>query len=147
MERLFERHVEVLLGKQLPSGAKLLPQRSRHSLCTHRDEPMFRLKPDLLLEHRGRTWVLDSKWKLIDAAARERNYGLSQADFYQLYAYGQTHLQGQGEMALIYPRTERFREPLKPFAFSEQLRLWVLPFDLLAGELLGGERVGLPLGC
>lgn len=147
MERLFERHVEVLLRKQLPSGARLLPQRARHSLCTHRDEPMFRLKPDLLLEHEGLTWVLDTKWKLIDAAARERNYGLSQADFYQLYAYGQSYLQGQGEMVLIYPRTERFREPLEPFAFSAQLRLWVLPFDLLAGELLGGERAGLPLDC
>lgn len=147
MERLFERHIEVLLGKQLPSGARLLPQRARHSLCTHRDEPIFRLKPDLLLEHEGLAWVLDTKWKLIDAAARERNYGLSQADFYQLYAYGQSYLQGQGEMVLIYPRTERFREPLEPFAFSAQLRLWVLPFDLLAGELLGGERAGLPLGC
>lgn len=145
MERLFERHVEVLLRKQLPSGVQLLPQRSRHSLCTHQGGPMFRLKPDLLLEHEGRTWVLDTKWKLIDARARERNYGLNQADFYQLYAYGQTYLQGQGEMALIYPRTERFREPLKPFAFSEQLRLWVLPFDLQTGELLGGERAELPL--
>lgn len=91
--------------------------------------------------------MLDSKWKLIDAAARERNYGLSQADFYQLYAYSQSYLQGQGEMVLIYPRTECFREPLEPFAFSAQLRLWVLPFDLLAGELLGGERAGLPLDC
>ena len=51
-------------------------------------------------------------------------------------------------MALIYPRTERFTQPLKPFHFDERLSLWVLPFDLDAQTdaqaLHGGECLGMP---
>lgn len=145
MEQLFEQYVEILLRRQLVDGAKLRAQLSRHSLCEHLGLPMFRLRPDLLLEYDGQRWVLDTKWKLLDASARDLNYGLSQADFYQLYAYGQKYLQGSGEMLLIYPRTERFSEPLEPFDFSEQLRLWVVPFDLKTGELCLGGSLKLPL--
>lgn len=145
MEQLFEQYVEILLRRQLLDGAKLRVQLSRHSLCEHLGQPMFRLRPDLLLEHGGQSWVLDTKWKLLNASDPDSNYGLSQADFYQLYAYGQKYLQGSGEMLLIYPRTERFSEPLKPFDFSEQLRLWVIPFDLEAGKLCLGDSAKLPL--
>lgn len=142
MERLFEQYVEVLLRRQLPAHAKLLPQRSSEYLCHHQDQRMFQLKPDLMLEHGDKRWVLDTKWKLLDAADRQSKYGLSQADFYQLFAYGQRYLPGAGEMVLIYPKTERFCEPLAPFHFSEALSLWVVPFDLGEGRLVWGEGAG-----
>lgn len=146
MEKPFEQYVEVLLSRQLLGGAQLLPQRARHSLCTHQKQPMFKLKPDLLLESEKQTWVMDAKWKLLDTSDRSSKYGLSQADFYQLFAYGQTYLKGTGQMVLIYPKTERFSAALtEPFIFSDQLKLWVLPFDLEQGKLLGGELAGLPL--
>ena len=145
MEKLFEKYVEVLLGKQRPAGVTLEPQRSSKSLCQHQGKAMFQLKPDLLLKHSGPTWVLDTKWKLLDASKPEMKYGLSQSDFYQLFAYGQRYLDGRGDMALIYPSTERFPEALEPFEFSSELRLWVLPFDLIKGELRGIAKAGLPL--
>lgn len=145
MEQLFEQYVEILLRRQLADGAKLRAQLSRHSLCEHFGQPIFRLRPDLLLEHGSQRWVLDTKWKLLNASDPDSKYGLNQADFYQLYAYGQKYLQGSGEMLLIYPRTEHFSEPLKPFDFSEQLRLWVIPFDLEAGKLCLGDSAKLPL--
>lgn len=145
MEKLFEKYVEVLLRRQLPATARLLPQRAEYSLCTHQSESMFELRPDLLLKQDQRTWVLDTKWKLLDGADRAGKYGLSQADFYQLYAYGQKYLSGNGEMLLIYPRTERFSEPLEPFDFAEQLRLWVVPFDLKTDTLCLGDSLKLPL--
>lgn len=146
MEKLFERYVEVLLRQKLPATGELLSQRANHYLCIHQEERIFQLRPDFLLKNAGQTWVLDSKWKLLNASDRPKNYGLSQADFYQLFAYGQHYLSGgKGDMVLIYPRTEHFSAPLKPFAFSEQLRLWVLPFDLKTGVLVGSEAVGLPL--
>jgi len=75
----------------------------------------------LLLKHGLQRWVLDTKWKRLDASDREHKYGLSQADFYQLFAYGQKYLGGKGEMALIYPKWSRFPAPLAP------LRLWQWP--------------------
>lgn len=144
MEKLFEKYVEVMLRRQLPLSARLLPQCARHSLCRHKDKPLFALRPDLLLEQHGRTWVLDAKWKLLDDSNQKDKYGLSQADFYQLYAYGQKYLGGQGEMLLIYPRTEGFQQPLPPFDFSSELRLWVVPFDLQTDTLCLGNSLQLP---
>lgn len=62
--------------------------------------------------------------------AWQQNYGLNQADFYQLFAYGQKYLGGQGDLVLVYPKRASFLEALPVFEFSEGLRLWVVPFDL-----------------
>lgn len=136
MERLFEDYVAGWLERRLRPGAQLRTQAREHYLCTHQERGMFQLRPDLLLKHDGRTWVLDTKWKRLDAARRSENYGLSQSDFYQLFAYGHHYLQGKGELVLIYPRWADFQFPLEPFQMQQgQLRLWVLPFDLERDEL------------
>ena len=119
------------------------PARSQ-SLCTHDEASIFQLEPDIFITQGAQRWVLDTKWKLLDEADRRGKYGLSQSDFYQLYAYGKQYLGGAGHMALIYPRTERFTHPLKPFHFDERLSLWVLPFDLDTQALHGGECLGMP---
>lgn len=64
-------------------------------------------------------------------------YGLSAGDFYQLHAYGHSYLRGYGELALVYPLTESFREPLEfGFLHSPNLRLWVLPFCIKQRRLI-----------
>lgn len=142
MEKLFEQYVEGWLRRRLVTGVRLTAQAARHSLCQHDGSAMFRLEPDLLLQQGQQAWVLDTKWKRLDSADRQNKYGLSQPDFYQLFAYGQTYLPGRGEMALIYPRTAQFSEPLPPFDFSPELRLWVLPFDLDKAVLWAADDVG-----
>ncbi|EZO25549.1 hypothetical protein AJ62_02634 [Pseudomonas aeruginosa 3575] len=141
MEKLFEQYVEGWLRRRLVPGAHLTPQASRHSLCQHDGSAMFRLEPDLLLQQGQQAWVLDTKWKRLNAADHQNKYGLSQADFYQLFAYGQKYLAGRGEMALIYPCTAQFSRPLPPFDFSPELRLWVLPFDLDKDVLWAADDV------
>ena len=87
--------------------------------------------------------VLDTKWKLLDSLKGNgsEKYGLSQGDFYQLQAYGQSYLDGKGDVILIYPRTSAFNEPLPVFEFPkiDDLRLWVLPFCLTSRRLLMSE--------
>lgn len=145
MEKLFERYVAAQLRPDLVAGARLTTQASRQTLCEHDGTTMFQLRPDLLIEHGNVRWVLDTKWKLLDAGNKGGAYGLSQADFYQLYAYGQKYLAGKGELALIYPRRLAFQHPLPAFRFSADLSLWVLPFDLELGRLVDGGMTGLPL--
>jgi 5-methylcytosine-specific restriction enzyme subunit McrC len=136
MEKLFERYVEVKLRQQLPAPYRLDAQARRHSLCQHDGGDMFELRPDLLLMQGKETcMVLDTKWKLLDGNNRAEKYGLSQTDFYQLFAYGHKYLGGQGEMLLIYPRTARLPEALPPFDFGHGMQLWVVPFDLDADQL------------
>lgn len=145
MERLFENHVARWLRGSLLTGASLTTQVSRHALCRHDGQNMFQLKPDLLITQGTRQWVLDTKWKRLDESDRQNKYGLSQADFYQLFAYGQRYLGGEGDMALIYPAWRGFTKPLPVFEFDERLRLHVLPFDLEDDELLLPEAGVLPL--
>lgn len=144
MEKLFERYVARWLRGALAPGVEMRTPARSQSLCTHDEASIFQLEPDIFITQGAQRWVLDTKWKLLDEADRRGKYGLSQSDFYQLYAYGKKYLGGAGHMALIYPRTERFTHPLKPFHFDERLSLWVLPFDLDTQALHGGECLGMP---
>ena len=135
MEAVFEAFVARHLGRKLRPPLVLQSQACGHHLVNHRSQNWFWLKPDLLVREGNKTRVvLDTKWKLLDhsSASGTDKYGLSQADFYQLYAYGQTYLDGTGDLVLVYPRTERFTDPLPVFEFpkAQGLRLWVLPFCL-----------------
>ncbi len=143
MEAVFEAFVAKHLARQLARPLILKTQARSHHLVRHRDQNWFRLKPDLLIRKAGRdALVLDTKWKLLDSlkANGTDKYGLSQGDFYQLQAYGQSYLDGRGDVALIYPKTAAFDQPLPVFDFpkSEGLRLWVLPFCLTS------RRVAVP---
>ena len=59
-----------------------------------------------------------------------------------MFAYGARYLGATGDVFLIYPRTTTFDAPLPVFEFSEVLRLWVVPFDLEAGQLMGVSLYG-----
>lgn len=152
MEKVYEQYVGMGLRQWLPGGAKLTFQAASHSLARHCDQNWFQLRPDFLIDHDGRRVVADAKWKLLDGAQdnSEQKYGLSQADFYQLYAYGQKYLGGAGTMYLFYPKTSRFNTQLRPFSFNDQLQLHVVPFDLesckpLAQYLQSGDGSPPPL--
>lgn len=70
-------------------------------------------------------------------------YNLSQGDFYQLQAYGQSCLGGKGELFLVFPGNRQLDAPLPLFEFPAAggLRLWVVPFDLR------NERLHVPAGA
>jgi 5-methylcytosine-specific restriction enzyme subunit McrC len=145
MEKVFEAYVAKHLKRQLRDGYTLKAQASSKYLVKHEGRDWFRLKPDLLVQkkHGKNCLILDTKWKLLDAKKKKnRNdkYDLSQADFYQLYAYGHNYLvDGNGDLVLIYPKTDTFPEQLPVFEFQEpsgKMRLWVLPFCLKEHKLI-----------
>jgi len=144
MERLFERYVTTCLRRALAPGAVLTAQASSEHLCTHRQAQWFQLQPDILIHQGQARWVLDAKWKRLNAANTQEKYKLRQEDLYQMFAYGHKYLGGTGEMYLIYPRTGDLDRVLDPFHFSETLSLRVLAFDLDRGEVVG-DLAGLPL--
>ena len=141
MEAVFEAYVAKHLTRQLAHPFTLKTQARSFSLVTHLGQDWFRLKPDILVqESSSNRLVLDTKWKLLDdkKATGSDKYGLDQGDFYQLHAYGQSYLDGQGDVVLIYPRTDAFDEALPVFDFpkSSGLRLWVLPYCLRERTLI-----------
>lgn len=128
MEAVFESYVASVLRTQLPDGAELTTQASSKYLVTHNQRSQFQLKPDLLLTLPDNSkLILDTKWKLLDLD--EHNYGLSQSDLYQMFAYGHKYLGGKGDLFLIYPAHHSFDKPIEhSFDYSESLKLWVVPF-------------------
>jgi 5-methylcytosine-specific restriction enzyme subunit McrC len=147
MDKLFERYVAAWLRRCIPQTIRLRSPAASEYLTVHDDDKMFRLEPDLLLESSSHKWVLDTKWKKLDSADRSNKYGLSQGDFYQLYAYGKKYLAGQtsSELVLIYPATSSFSKSLPFFDYGEGMKLWVLPFDLSNQVLIDSEQTSLPI--
>ena len=141
MQAVFEAFVAKHLKRQFAGGLRVDAQVRKEHLVLHREESWFRLQPDLLVRAgTENVLVLDSKWKLLDGARSSGSdkYGLSQSDFYQLHAYGQTYLNGRGDVVLIYPKSDAFSVPLETFEFlkTDVLRLWVLPFCLQTRRLV-----------
>ena len=63
----------------------------------------FMMKPDLSLRVGNRAaFVLDAKWKHIDAHREDPKHGIDQDDMYQLYAYAKAYECNLA--ALVYPR-------------------------------------------
>ena len=103
METLFESYIAALMRKQLDANAyTILAQDKRYHLF---DEPrrQFQLRPDIVITRKadGAIFVLDTKWKLLSEG--KANYGISQADMYQMYAYQKKY--GSQNVTLIYPKT------------------------------------------
>ncbi len=132
MEAVFEAFVAQELRKQLSDEYQLRTQSTSKALVRYNGKRLFTLKPDLLIEQNKQpVFVMDTKWKLLDASDEQNKFGLSQADFYQMYAYGQKYLKGEGSLFLIYPATEQFSKPIPySFDFDNKLRLWVVPFEI-----------------
>ena len=148
MEKVFEDYVAKVLAKQLKPELNLKTQAQSKHLVTHSDSAWFKLKPDLLIEKAGEVVsVLDTKWKLIDPtkANGTDKYGLSQSDFYQMFAYGNHYFSestSQRHMFLIYPAHAGFKQAIPhSFEFPSQtgntLTLWVVPFVIGEGEFSG----------
>jgi 5-methylcytosine-specific restriction enzyme subunit McrC len=135
MEAVFESYTAYILAKTVKSPVVMTSQVSSVSLVNHQNKGYFRLKPDLVLsKNKVIVSVLDSKWKLLDQSKNNGTdkYGLSQADFYQMFAYGHKYMNGTGEMFLIYPRHENFTLPIEhSFDYHQEdeksLKLFVMP--------------------
>lgn len=111
MEKLFESYVAQQLRKvlyDLPWDIDV--QGNGYYLF---DEPKkFALKPDIVITKEcGHKIILDTKWKQLINDSR-RNYGISQSDMYQMYAYSKKYETPNmnPEIWLLYPLTEESKE-------------------------------------
>ena len=88
----------------------------------------FAMRPDISLIKQGDVqFILDTKWKRINGEGSDPKHGISQADMYQLFAYGKKY--GCKQVALVYPKTEQFKKKLC-YKFDEKLSVYCVPFDV-----------------
>ena len=109
MDKVFENYVGKTLSRMLAGTAWSLALQDRKY---HLFERQFALRPDIVLrnEDTGRMIVMDTKWKVLINDPR-KNYGISQADMYQMYAYAKKYQ--TDEIVVIYPKVEVFKEDTK----------------------------------
>ncbi len=108
MEKLFESYVAQQLKIAIASqNWHISFQDRKYHLF---DEPrQFALRPDIVITKENKTRVvLDTKWKYLKDEP-SGNYGISQQDMYQMYAYSKKY--NARDVWLIYPQNnEEFRE-------------------------------------
>lgn len=133
MNLLFESYVYDYLKRN--GGFKdITAQDKKHHLAyLNGKEKKFQLKPDVVINN-GEI-IADTKWKLL--SEDKTHQGVSQADMYQLYAYG-TKYKDCEYMYLIYPYDglengnsyQYFNKEIK----ERQLHLNVLFFDVISNK-------------
>jgi 5-methylcytosine-specific restriction enzyme subunit McrC len=121
MNTLYESFVTNLIRKHrqeiLPTALQncdLLPQTrgAALSLAQRAGREVFLLKPDLAFRSAGRFPLLvDMKYKRLDPA--DRRLGVSQGDFYQMYAYARRYCCPR--VILLYPQTAEMSQPLQAY--------------------------------
>lgn len=125
MENLFESYVAALLKKTL-SGTEyeVSVQDKSHHLF---DNPQkFQLMPDIVIKIRDCVYVLDTKWKVL--SENEQNYGISQADMYQMYVYQKKY--EAKNVTLLYPLAGKFQPGNRQFSSSDGVSVLVKFIDL-----------------
>ncbi len=137
MERLFEDYIAFLFSKYSNGYQIKLQDKSYFLVEQHKGVGKFALKPDIVINDISKSRkIIDTKWKLLNQYAEQKNYNISQSDIYQLYAYGKKYLKGTNEpkLFLLYPANPNFTSKLDKFIYEGDLKLEVLPFDFNKNE-------------
>ncbi|MFC2345717.1 McrC family protein [Campylobacter sp.] len=115
MNALFESYVGNFIKKK---RADVSLQHSEKHLIEN--PKSFRIRPDIFLEGK---FIADTKWKII----KSRD-DISQADLYQLYAYGKKY--ECGKLYFIYPKIDGAKQESMKFEYEKDMQLEILYFNL-----------------
>ena len=103
MDRLFEAYIaKLFLRSEKFSEWDISVQEYGHFLFNE-PENKFRLRPDIVLRNGNKCIIVDTKWKRLKND-KNKNYGISQADMYQMYAYAREF--ETPYVCLIYPKNK-----------------------------------------
>lgn len=133
MEKLFESYVADKLRKYIDSKEfKMSAQDKGYHLF---DMPRrFALRPDIVVTNKfnKKKVVLDTKWKLLSSNS-QANYGISQSDMYQMYAYDKKYK--SEKVILIYPYNNAVESKDAVYSFTatedNPVEVRVMFYDLM----------------
>lgn len=139
METLFESYAAAKLRKVLnPKTYKVTTQAKGKFLFNELNGSKwnrFQLRPDIVVERieDKKVFVMDTKWKVLSSELSSQNYGISQSDMYQMYAY---HKKYDAEnVILIYPKTDMMSEDMLTYKGADQVTIRAAFIDLMDVEM------------
>ncbi|MEK5037331.1 McrC family protein [Sporosarcina sp. FSL K6-3457] len=134
MDRIFEAYVGLHISKQFSDEWNVSLQDKGFYLFENR----FSLRPDIVLRtpDESRCIIIDTKWKVLTDSTK-KNYGISQADMYQMYAYAKKYR--TNEIYLVYPMNDQF-EKMKEIQFVSddgvRVNIFMLDCEQIENSLL-----------
>ncbi|MEO5287048.1 McrC family protein [Limosilactobacillus sp. WILCCON 0053] len=129
MDNLYERFVAQRLKKLLQNQHdhwKIQLQDQKYKLFDY-PRPIFKLRPDIVVQHHGKVIILDTKWKRL-ANNFQKNYGISQADMYQMYVYAKKYQ--TSEVYVLYPYVKGFNADSFVFSSNDDVNIHICFLDL-----------------
>ena len=104
MNELWEEYIFRQLAKNKEQGWSILPQRYKTFWKMTRSKRYKIIRPDIVITHKNRTVILDTKWKIPD------NNIPDDADLKQMFVYNEYW---HGEKAfLVYPNISYTEQPI-----------------------------------
>lgn len=103
MNTLFEEYVARMIQRALSGGSLHVVSQGGRIYCLETETGgLFQTKPDILIKDGSKVvQVIDTKWKRIASRIDDMKQGVSQADVYQMMAYGR--LYACPRLTLLYP--------------------------------------------
>lgn len=136
MEKVFESYVAQQLKKVLNESNYQISIQDRGYYLFDVPSKQFALRPDIVIKNDTRTIVLDTKWKILDNTPKY-NYGISQADMYQMYAYAKKY--NTNEVWLLYPKSQLMDEINTEIAYESndgvKVRLWFVDLNNIENNM------------
>ena len=135
MEKLFESFVAEKLRKYMSyKEYKVSSQDKGHYLF---DAPRkFALRPDIVVTEvsSNAQTIMDTKWKMLAGDNPGRNYGISQSDMYQMYAYQKKYNRSK-KAVLIYPYNSSIGDSSRVISYTadeeQPIEVKAMFFDLM----------------
>ena len=90
------------------------------------------MKPDIVVRRKqdDTIFVLDTKWKILSDS--KANFGISQADMYQMYAYQKKY--GASNVTLLYPLKDKVSDKRIEYKSDDGVIVKVRFIDLYAAN-------------
>ena len=106
MESIYESYVAQQMKKVMGPEGWDVSYQDRGQYLFVEPRRQFALRPDIVMKKGERIVILDTKWKSL-INNEKNNYGISQQDMYQMYAYSKKY--GASDIWLLYPVNDEMR--------------------------------------
>lgn len=145
METVFESFIAKELKRQLDTTQYCVS--AQHTGKYLFDTPRkFSLRPDIVITKKDANssetsvFIMDTKWKRLNDRV-SANYGISQGDMYQMYAYQKKYGENVKCVTLLYPLTENAPREKIRFRSDDGVLVRVVFVDLKHIESLSTQLV------
>lgn len=152
MNTLFEEYIGRMLRRALAGTGYSVSLQGGRLFCLENETDgrrVFQTRPDILVKRGNEVvQIIDTKWKRISSQIDDPKRGVSQADVYQMMAYGQIY--DCNCLSLLYPHHAALADSPGALAShrigSDQARLHTTSIELGSGQAVFQQLRQLTLG-